>query len=165
MQKSESVYWCSICCKSYPTLNAANRHQRLVHDKKHQCSYCNERFASKWHLTRHQRKHGLVLENGEGHKCGVCDKVLSDRRSLETHIKLQHEARAKEFVCRHCKKRFAKRTALEIHTASHLKRGERCDAFKCSLCDQTFTLKSNLTKHNTKYHARESIEDIEPQQI
>lgn len=160
IQKSESIYWCNVCSKVYPTLNAANRHKRLVHDKKHQCRHCHERFASKWHYDRHQRKHKqsqieVLHEGGRGggsYKCGVCDKVLSDRTSLETHIKLQHESRAKEYVCRHCKKRFAKRTALEIHTASHLKRDERLCGFKCPLCDNMFTLESNLKRHLKKQH-------------
>ena len=75
------------------------------------------------------------------YKCKICSSCFQNRRSLTSHIKVQHP---KIISCNLCEKKFEKNSELENHLdADH---GET-KKFKCDLCDMSFILKWRLNKH------------------
>ena len=56
----------------------------------------------------------------------------------------------KENICIICSKIFTTTAGyLIIHRERHL----NPDSFECELCEKTFTMKSNLKLHSSKYHS------------
>ena len=76
-------------------------------------------------------------------KCPICEKILSEKGHLKTHIKLVHE-RNKAHVCHMCGKGFGEPILLRRHiNGIH----ERKKKFVCQKCSAGYTRKEYLEKH------------------
>eukprot|EP01083_Nonionella_stella_P186357 681944_1 len=146
--KQRKHYFCEHngCHKAFDRLEYFNKHQK-THFKPFMCSLCHYRGSSKNDLIIHQRTHS----NKRTEKCTFCGNAFKDPAALRKHIKYIHFSgvQCKPFVCRKCKKSFARKESLQIHWVTH---GKNKTMFPCDQCESTFTLKSNYTKHKRLYH-------------
>ena len=88
---------------------------------------------------------GLVIE------CRSCDDQFSDIWSLMNHRKLKHAqlvAQCKSIIL-NGKCRFTSEKCWWNHDA---KKSDQNSAFKCFICDEVFTSKSEMMKHRKREH-------------
>mmetsp|Transcript_74746 Transcript_74746/g.118941 ORF Transcript_74746/g.118941 Transcript_74746/m.118941 type:complete len:213 (-) Transcript_74746:22-660(-) len=150
----EKVYHCDECNKVFYRLGIYNKH-RKVHVKKYRCPYihlgCNRSFATKKDLRIHERIHC----NERCEICSFCLRGFTDPAALRKHIKYVHEmdksVSSKQYVCRECKKQFARKDSLQKHWQIHAKKEERA-TIKCDVCNVSFTFRCNYFKHKRLYH-------------
>ncbi|KAJ0066256.1 hypothetical protein NL108_004129 [Boleophthalmus pectinirostris] len=104
--------------------------------KKHQCSVCQKRFGTKWHLQRH-----IIIHPGEKpFSCSTCEKIFNRKTSLDKHEKLHTK---KPFSCSTCKRSFTSKGFLALHVKGHLDE----KTYSCLICEKSFSQKCDLNKH------------------
>eukprot|EP00457_Paulinella_chromatophora_P004355 gb/GEZN01004367.1/.p1 GENE.gb/GEZN01004367.1/~~gb/GEZN01004367.1/.p1 ORF type:complete len:638 (+),score=34.45 gb/GEZN01004367.1/:64-1977(+) len=106
------------------------------------CEECNQSFDTVRGLATHQRSHSRDI-----FKCGKCGKLLPGPRSLAKHIQSHEDLLA----CVPCNKTFRKLVTLQAHLALH--RGE--NPFRCEECNQSFSRRDSLRRHEQVLHRGE----------
>ena len=81
-------------------------------------------------------------------KCNFCDKVFSQKQSLNGHIDSIHIGN-KTFKCSVCDASFSQKQNLSRHIES-VYEGKR--PFKCNDCDKAFSLKTDVDRHIKSVH-------------
>ena len=122
-------------------------HVQSVHEKKKEfsCAFCNETFAQKPNMERHQNEVHLHLK---AIKCAICQKVFSRKDNLETHVKKVHE-REKKYKCDLCDQTetsFERKKDL----ASHIKLVHKPKVEKilnCAICNESFEFECHRKQH------------------
>ena len=82
-------------------------------EKKFTCPYCNQAFARKYDMEKHQRKH----TGDKPYKCGICGKQFVQVGSLAVHMR-SHTGEM-PYVCDICQKGFAVKERLRLHQRTH----------------------------------------------
>ena len=110
---------------------------------------CHRSFSSHKCLWVHRRIH----TQARCEVCPVCDKSFTDPAARRKHVKYLHaaEASARPYVCKQCKKCFARKDSLQKHWLTHSKAQDR-KVYACDECSASFTLKWNRQKHKRIYH-------------
>ncbi|KAL1473564.1 hypothetical protein MTO96_021933 [Rhipicephalus appendiculatus] len=81
----------------------------------------------------------------EEHRCDVCEKVFSTKRSMRRH--LHTHTGKKRYSCSVCGSEFVRKENMERHERTHT--GER--PFRCDVCGQNFTRSGVLANHMRRH--------------
>ncbi|XP_038211596.1 zinc finger protein 260-like isoform X2 [Zerene cesonia] len=148
-------YECAVCDKRFVSRATYDNH--LKYTKAHandnsilrfQCDTCGKGFRSKGELRDHIHSQHLGKTQ---HKCPICDKLLSSRRSTTRHVKSVHHGLVetrKDKVCQICGKTFSSKKNLYEHQLIHS--GDR--PLSCNVCGVTFRQKACLYTHKKRVH-------------
>jgi len=143
------------CCEEEVGCNfsSSNSVETKAHLKQHmldlgfmkECEIC-KKLIKKLYFSRHYEMH---LTEGVTYQCDLCEAVLKNKSSLESHRKAHVEKKEKNHQCNMCEKRFHTKGQLKAHINSfHLNIREH----KCPSCDKEFTNFSTLTAHINATH-------------
>lgn len=147
---------CHICCLSFSTDIALQRHITENHEEeeiknyklfntKVKCTNCKKTFLSHFLLFKHFET--IHLSKIANFKCEQCHKGFKNELALKKHM-VKHNA---DFICEICKRKFANAKTLAEHGSLHL----GLKPFKCEHCDLTFRCKSNRHQHMDSKHLKE----------
>ncbi|XP_017090499.2 zinc finger protein 664 isoform X1 [Drosophila bipectinata] len=141
---------CSNCGLSFGSLEELRTHKYQLHDvsfdTRFVCDHCGEGFRSVSGLTRHCNVVNLPLT----HKCVKCPLKFPNTILLECHEERCNAPVDARLVCHICGKQLASTSNLKNHLVRHM--GTR--SHKCSVCDASFAIASELTVH-MKCHSLE----------
>lgn len=85
-------------------------------------------------------------------RCPDCVKVLKNKRSYMTHMRLKHGSEPNvSLECHLCPKKFATKKTLASHQEVHLPEDQR-QRFPCPYCDKTLTKPYNVLLHIRSVH-------------
>ncbi|XP_028308090.1 telomere zinc finger-associated protein isoform X2 [Gouania willdenowi] len=112
-------------------------------EKKKKCLICNKSFKSKYYLKVHNRRHTGERPFG----CNKCGKKYFRKENLLMH-EMKDCARVQTYSCPTCSSTFQSKEKMRLHVVSHT--GEM--PHKCSMCQEQFLYKKNLTSHMMKVH-------------
>ena len=94
---------------------------------------------------KHDKEKGksdLNKKENDRFKCEICEKCLSDKSNLNTHM-TTHYGKTKDIECPNCKKKFNTRINLNRHIKDV--HGEK--KFNCKLCGKKFPTRFNYERH------------------
>ncbi|XP_035904468.1 zinc finger protein 26-like [Anopheles stephensi] len=133
---------CEICQKSYKSSRYLAVHMMKSHsreeDRPFKCGKCHQSFHKEHLLKAHQANH-------LSEKCPICEKVVSSKYALKTHVTHMHGSDSNQ-ICDVCGKEFRTKLAMERHINEH--RGlEVVQKVQCNVCQRWFHGKYNLRKH------------------
>ena len=127
------------------------------------CKLCNVTFGHALSLKRHMKS--MHRNNPEIYQCEDCQKTFKRNDYLTVHRRLVHKAvnvaidmveTLKQddgsFMCKNCREVFTGLNAdkdVIKHVAEKCKGDER---FLCSVCNKSFSSKSNLEQHKKNIH-------------
>ncbi|XP_078242934.1 uncharacterized protein LOC110070210 [Pogona vitticeps] len=169
----EKPYGCSKCGESFSDKLLLLEHRRShPGDKRYECTKCEKKFNKKERLTEHEKTH----TGDKPHQCPDCGKSFTHEMSLVTHRRIH--TGEKPYKCLECGKSYPWKTSLAIHQKIHAGETYSCPLcektfnqksllrihkrihtaeklYKCSDCDQSFTLEKYLNAHRVRAHTRE----------
>ena len=104
-------------------------------------------------------------KNNKKHECEQCGKSYKDRKSLDRHVKANHNSEESydEHKCEQCEKSFKYKFHLDRHFRTmHVKAKhnseESNDEHKCEQCEKSFKYKFDLHRHvKAKHNSKESL--------
>jgi KRAB domain-containing zinc finger protein len=135
------VYMCDQCTKSFSTKYGLTLHVHSKHDHvfKYKCTVCTKGYNVKANYKGHLASHDAVLVE----ICRKCGAKFRYQRSLEEHMKSQHEHVSYKCVKDGCTINFTQPQALREHDlAVHSGR-----QFSCPRCGQVYKWRSSFTYH------------------
>ena len=144
-QAKLKAHKCSTCDASFASSKTLRNHIDAVHEKKkpHLCSLCGSSFAYSSALKGHIEN---VHEGKKSHLCTICGKAFYTASLMKRHFRIVHEGikEIKEVLsCPHCDAMLKGKISLKIHIESvHEKK-----RFKCTICDNTYSQRSNMMRH------------------
>ncbi|XP_032242971.2 zinc finger protein 91 [Nematostella vectensis] len=177
-KKPQETYTCEVCDKGFSRVSSYKTHFRY-HSKDtltFKCSHCNETFSNRQSLIEHHRE---VTAEGD-FKCDVCEKCFITKAHLKTHkvvhtrqprcsscketfdskenLKQHSSAGCPEkssqekeaYTCQVCDKVFSRVSSYKTHFRYHSKNSL---TFKCSHCNETFSNRQSLIKHQREVTA------------
>ena len=127
-----------------------------VHISVFKCCNCNETFASKGELAKHDaERHPQMFE------CKKCRAVFIDEEAFLKHdgecdVNLAEDQmevdesseKTNNFACKECEEKFEDRIGLERHLMTH---GDEA-SFACTACLQKFTTEEEMEQHMNEDH-------------
>ena len=126
---------CDLCNTNFETFAALRQHFAGVHKQWGYVVCCNKKFFNRTRLVDHIHSHF----NPDLFKCKQCDRVMSDRLRLESHMLRFHGATELEKKhCDVCQKPFIDGYSLKIHKLTHLPEEEK--KFPCEECGKLLVL-------------------------
>ncbi|XP_021966648.1 zinc finger protein OZF [Folsomia candida] len=164
-----------------------NREER-AEGWRHGCCFCQKRFKSPYHLSRHVLTH---TKEKLARRCDICRKMLSSERTRTKHRFLHLSEDEKDALvaqgtsreCLFCGKKFPDNGSYHFHLGTHTEEKpfpcDECGAvfrrncnlkshmrihsadlrpFKCDECGQGFSQKANVTSHKKTVHRK--LKDI-----
>ena len=137
---------CNICLKIFNGTKILKAHVKECHEeRKNQCELCSQSFAKACYLRDHINSihRGLKM-----FQCDVCNEQFTRRNGLKRHNEAKH-TKIKNFQCSLCDAAFGRNHLLKDHIRV-LHDGIK---EKCKYCDETFSHKSDLSRHNSKVHS------------
>ncbi|XP_052859861.1 transcription factor grauzone-like [Anopheles cruzii] len=133
---------CDICHKTYKSSRYLALHMMKSHsreeDRPFKCTKCRQSFHKEHLLKAHQANH-------LSEKCPICDKIVSSKYALKTHVSHMHGTDGNQ-ICDVCGKEFRTKQAMERHINEHLG-VEVVQKVQCHVCQRWFHGKYNLRKH------------------
>ena len=127
-----------------------------VHISVFKCYNCNETFASKGELAKHDaERHPQMFE------CKKCRAVFIDEEAFLKHdgecdVNLAEDQmevdesseKTNNFACKECEEKFEDRIGMERHLMTH---GDEA-SFACTACLQKFTTEEEMEQHVNEDH-------------
>ena len=96
----------------FNSASAVESHKRSVHGAmKLQCPTCNGTYSYEYTLKSHIKKCQSLYR--EKFKCLKCDRIYSEKRSLDVHVAAKHLGRT--HVCELCGDTFSYRSTYKKH--------------------------------------------------
>jgi len=174
VDNSDFMTQCPYCDKVLATFYIFQSHISLLHREetlkfhpeivlKRNCDDCDEKFFNIHDLDKHTKNvHGKRVRT---FKCNICNEDLGDKTSLKVHrLKLHKESESaglgKNIACPYCPKKFN----INYHLNGHIFTNHREKVvlhpeiklkYTCTICNEKFYGKGNLTDHNSKVHGKE----------
>ena len=137
--REKTVYRCSVCEYSAPSISLLKRHMSRHSGKKpYKCTICNFSCSISSSLKRHQRIHTTE----KPYKCPICNFSCSHSDNLKTHIRIH--TGEKPFKCKICNFSSSQSDNLKRHIRIHT--GEK--PYKCKICSYSCSDPSNIKVHN-----------------
>ncbi|CAG0915917.1 unnamed protein product [Notodromas monacha] len=144
-------YECSLCKQGFKTKGILKRHLKThAENKPHVCVRCGKSFIQASQLREHLSHHTGNFE----YNCGSCKAKFKRKVRLEEHVKFVH-LKVKPFECSQCRRQFFSEYLLKKHLMYH----ESIAAYKCPICERTFTLKCSLMRHVQLRHPSQEEKD------
>lgn len=150
-----STLICSLCDKSFRTLNGLKYHlgtHTSDGELPFPCAYCPQRFHNAILLSAHLRKRHAIVNDAVRPKrvqCGKCALSFAAAYLLRRHEAVEHGGQ-RNYVCKVCGAAYTQCSHLRHHEMSHT----GLKPFACSQCDRSFTSRSSLRKHEERGHRR-----------
>lgn len=138
---------CDICNQFFSNLTLLRKHFNSEHPKqKCYVSCCQRKLKHRFDIVEHIRYH----IDPNTFKCTICDKVSTNSRNLNKHMREKHTAEGQErpFECPVCQKRFAKKCTLKTHLETH----DTGKDYKCSECGKGFSTEQRRKIHERMVH-------------
>ena len=135
----ETPFSCSICGKTYGSMESMKRHEEMhTNERKCACSKCDKAFTCLKNLKRHE----LIHADSKPYSCSHCDKQFREQGKVTRHERIH--TKEKPYDCSECDKKFPTSTQLKSHERIHT--GEK--PYNCLLC-KTYSCKqkSHLNDH------------------
>ncbi|XP_007488087.2 gastrula zinc finger protein XlCGF26.1-like isoform X1 [Monodelphis domestica] len=136
--------------------------------RSYRCLTCEKVFmtqsAWKVHKESHKRRQGILQhpESTTLYKTELvenlpltCHHEDSDWPKVHKHLNSSHEYKAKPHPCTECEKKFFRITDLKKHMSKH----KKARPFLCSLCDQTFKYRRQMSRHHKHAHQKLHIKE------
>ncbi|KFB44560.1 AGAP005480-PA-like protein [Anopheles sinensis] len=146
----EGTIKCAICQKSYKSSRYLGLHMMKSHsreeDRPFKCDKCHQSFHKEHLLKAHQANH-------LSEKCPICEKVVSSKYALKTHVSRMHGSDRNQ-ICDVCGKEFRTKPAMERHINEHLG-VDVVQKVQCHVCQRWFHGKYNLRKHIRFMHTED----------
>ena len=142
---------CTLCdhysySKTHLLSHIKNVHNNSEDLKKFHCDECPFKAKSKDKLKDHFSR---VHNNKKLYKCDLCDYRGKVPRDVSLHKKVHDTDNTSKHKCTECEYE----TVWQSNLNRHFKRThENIKAFKCDACDQSFTVKNSLVKHQYTVH-------------
>lgn len=144
---------CDQCSRPFKDTHSLNRHVANVHadEKRFKCELCNKGFGVKGNYNAHMAK---VHQGDANCACEFCGKVLSDIKSLRSHVMSKHKRDECPHECEICQKKFSRssylcRHVLDVHKNEKAINGK---LLQCDKCEEFFKFKVLLEDHMKKKH-------------
>jgi len=165
-------YHCTLngCDRVFDELKFYTQHQRDYHLKPFVCALCGKGHSLKKDLKIHERIH----RRERPEKCTLCALTFVDPAALRKHTKYVHGNKAvhRPFVCRVCRKCFARKESLQKHHRIHSIPSEQREMrpsksktiksdgmYHCKTCGQIFSSGNALGGHR-KAHRRPDTDRV-----
>ena len=141
----DGQFVCEYCNKHYISPSGLYAHRRTAHEGLNfVCQFCQQNFRQKAHMLTHVNSKHFGIR----YTCQLCDTEFVNQAGLKFHEKNKHDENFKKFECSDCAKTFTQKGALKAHFEGvHLN-----IHYDCTFCDYKSIDKSNLNKHNKKFH-------------
>ncbi|XP_055689357.1 zinc finger protein draculin-like [Lutzomyia longipalpis] len=145
---------CEICTHQAKSYFALKYHFRDTHGIKGYLICCETKFTHLGILAGHLKKHF----DPECFKCSKCCKVLSNQKSLMTHIQdCMKDPKTYAYICEVCSKAHPSSRALYCHRRK-MHSTEADKTHRCSECSKSYLTPSELKyhylySHDTKKHS------------
>ena len=133
--KGKTIYECNKCEMSFVDERRYRQHIASHSGKKYMCKICDECFADKVDLEKHEKIH----TSERPFKCTICNKTYRHRKELNKHV--YTHAEEKPYPCNQCNKSFQSESLLKDHARTHKK------PFTCQTCGKSFAKGNYLIKH------------------
>jgi len=146
INRDRTEFKCSNCNKAFSKQTGITNHFRKEHvlkpAYKRSCDTCGKEFTRELTYKAHIKRHVPKTIS-----CPLCYTKFHSKNELKTHSQIH----TKPFACNLCELRFGHKIGLEIHLRAHA--GIKLPRVKCSLCDKTFSKKSEYYNfHMAKVH-------------
>ncbi|XP_063545220.1 protein suppressor of hairy wing-like isoform X2 [Cydia strobilella] len=142
----QGEFKCELCCRGFSTSTAYENHVKDKHDPSigpNECHLCHARYRFAVNRNQHiQDAHRLQF------RCRRCNRVVPGEPHAVEHA-ASHDGAT--FKCRHCDKRFHKKTTC----ATHMRLDhpvENAAGGTCEVCGETFISRTGLNCHKTRAH-------------
>ena len=130
---------CKYCEEKFPTYYFANKHIKQFHEKlRKKCRICHE---------------DVSFGSLKTHFKTVHQKVRQSKPTVEKYKLIKSQTGRDRYQCGQCDRSYAFLNDYRRHVRV---KHERSMSFRCDLCDENFTSKFNLKRHNKTYHISET---------
>ena len=146
---------CSFCVEIYPNLRELKVHIKTSHwddspddieiIEEDTCSKCPE---CKFVGSKSEMENHTTIKHMDQFNFKKCDQVFEARKSLNRHIRTEHDPHSEPFPCMLCGLVFATFELLQNHTRSDHTTNQE----SCKYCDHTEENKEDLLEHMIKEH-------------
>ena len=156
------------------TLIKKNSSDETQSKKQHVCKICKKGFGEERWLNLHSAKvHNDEnwISVRESRVCEYCDKTLSSKGNLDTHLKRKHmkdinpEIQADTNADQmedgdendakiECELGCGKKFKIRKNMKTHMRLTHNGKRFKCNGCDKMFFSQANLERHQDQVHGR-----------
>ncbi|XP_018336424.1 zinc finger protein 90-like [Agrilus planipennis] len=110
---NEGNFKCEMCFKNFIRKCHLKTHILLKHTDrnlwKHTCSFCDQKYATKWDYNRHIRYH----RGEKPFACHLCNQKFTEKSVLQNHL-LTH-SNVRNFKCNYCDKEYKLKYTLKMH--------------------------------------------------
>ncbi|XP_031626544.1 zinc finger protein 2-like [Contarinia nasturtii] len=161
MKSHLDVLDCTICMKTFKSVESRRRHMQLHTadpNVQHYCTLCNKGFSVRRYLMSHMRtthrnpkaKAERPPKTAKILTCEICQKVFDKQGTLNKHKK-RHNKEPTRYMCDHCGEEFENSHILRRHLSSVHKISKKY--FKCNVCHKVIPKKRE--EEHGKFHSGE----------
>ena len=139
---------CGKWRKCFASVGDRNIHVRRVHGCERYVCQCQ--VCDKLFTQKSSLNHHIksVHQGGARYPCQVCDRVFNQKGNLNQHIKSVHQGE-KPYHCADCGKNFSQKADLFLHIRA-VHNGEK--PHRCPVCGRGFGQSVSLTRHIRAVH-------------
>eukprot|EP00794_Sanderia_malayensis_P018087 gene18087-19894_t len=168
-----SSHECEECGETFRFAYEFKMHRKSMHEKRkgeYNCLACDKPFYHRWKLAAHLKEHQYMeTKSGEayaeympnninlspskqkqiadrtlGHRCELCERVLSSALMLSNHKAVEHGIGRSSCVCGHCDRQFLTSQNLKAHIRVHTNE----KPYECEQCPKRFAQYTNMRRHS-----------------